>query len=217
MASATDTGRPVRPPLPGRAGDEPPDRRRQVRTAALELFAAQGYRTTTVDEIGERVGIRGPSVYKHFRSKQDLLVDIVVETMDVLIAAQRDAIRSAGDPREQLRCVVEAHVRYHAEHIREAFVGNQEIHNLVEPHRSELLRKRADYDRRLRRLIEKGVREGVFEVASPRLAAYAILDLGTGVSVWYRAGGADRLDDLVALYAELALRMVGARKSARRR
>jgi AcrR family transcriptional regulator len=217
MASATDTGRPVRPPLPRRAGDESPDRRRQVRTAALELFAAQGYRTTTVDEIGERVGIRGPSVYKHFRSKQDLLVDIVVETMDVLIAAQRDAIRSAGDPREQLRCVVEAHVRYHAEHTREAFVGNREIHNLAEPHRSELLRKRAEYDRRLRRLIEKGVRAGVFQVASPRLAAYAILDLGTGVSVWYRAGGADPLDDLVAFYAELALRMVGARKAARRR
>jgi AcrR family transcriptional regulator len=217
MASATDAVRPVRPPLPRRSGDERPDRRRQVRTAALELFAAQGYRTTTVDDIGERVGIRGPSVYKHFRSKQDLLVDIMVETMDVLIAAQRGAIRSAGDVREQLRCAVEAHVRYHAEHTREAFVGNREVHNLAEPYRSELLRKRAEYDRRLRRLIEKGVREGVFQVDSPRLAAYAILDLGTGVSVWYRAAGPDRLDDLVAFYAELALRMVGARKPARRR
>jgi AcrR family transcriptional regulator len=217
MASATDSGRPVRPPLPRRPGDEPPDRRRQVRTAALELFAAQGYRTTTVDDIGERVGIRGPSVYKHYRSKQELLVEIMVETMEVLTAAQRGAIRAAGDVREQLRCVVEAHVRYHAEHTREAFVGNREIDNLAEPYRTGVLRKRAEYDRRLRRLIEKGVREGAFQVDSPRLAAYAIIDLGTGVSVWYRASGAVPLDDLVAFYAELALRMVGVRRPARRR
>ena len=107
-------GRGTHPELPRRARAVP-ERRLQVRTAALELFAAHGYQTTTIDEIGERVGIKGPSVYKHFRSKQDLLLDIMVETIDALIAAQRAAIRSGSDVRDQLRRAVEAHVRYHAE------------------------------------------------------------------------------------------------------
>jgi AcrR family transcriptional regulator len=185
-------------------------RQRQVRAAALELFAAYGYRITTIDEIGERVGIKGPSVYKHFRSKQELLVDIMVESMDVLLAAQRQAIRSSTDVREQLRRVVGAHVRHHAEHPREAFVGNREISSLEEPYRSDVLRKRQEYDHRLRRLIQKGVRDGVFDAASPRLVAYGILDMGIGVSAWYRPDGPVSADELVAFYIDLALRMVGS-------
>jgi AcrR family transcriptional regulator len=217
MPSVTASARGTRPELPrrGRHG-QAADRAEQVRTAALELFAAQGYRATTVDEIGARVGIRGPSVYKHFRSKQELLVDIVVGSTDALLTAQRAAVRSAVDAREQLRLVVEAHVRFHAAHPREAFVAGREVDGLAEPHRSDVLRKRAEYERRLRRLVEAGVRDGVFAVESPRLAAYAILDMGAGVAGWFRPGGPVGLDELAARYGELALRLVGARRPTRR-
>jgi len=208
-------GRGGRPALPRRT-PAAPDRREQVRAAAVELFAAQGYRDTTVDQIGERVGIRGPSVYKHFRSKQELLADIVVGTADLLLGAQRAAVRSATDVREQLRRAVEAHVRVHAEHAREAFVGSREIGSLAEPHRSAVLRKRAEYDRRLRRVVETGVREGVFAVDSPRLAAYGILDMGAGVAGWFRPGGPVSQDELATFYAELALRMLGVRPARKR-
>jgi len=218
MPSATAPARGTRPELPrrGRPARAAVDRPEQVRTAALELFAAQGYRATTVDEIGARVGIRGPSVYKHFRSKQELLVDIVVGTTDALLAGQRAAVRPAGDVREQLRLAVEAHVRFHAEHAREAFVAGGEVDSLAEPYRSGVLRKRAEYERRLRRLVETGVRDGVFAVESPRLAAYAILDMGAGVAGWFRPGGPVSQDELAGLYAEFALRLVGARRSGHR-
>jgi AcrR family transcriptional regulator len=192
------------------------DRPEQVRTAALELFAARGYRATTIDEIGARVGIRGPSVYKHFRSKQDLLIDVVVGTTEAMLAAQRAAVRSAGDVREQLRRAVEAHARFHAEHPRAAFVAAREVDSLGEPHRTDVLRKRAEYDRRLRRLVETGVREGVFAVDSPRLAAYGILDMGAGVAGWFRPGGPVSQDELATFYAELALRMLGVRAARKR-
>jgi AcrR family transcriptional regulator len=218
MPSAPASVRGNRPQLPrrGNTAPVPAGRTEQVRTAALELFAAQGYRATTVDEIGARVGIRGPSVYKHFRSKQELLVDIVVGTTGALLAAQRAAVRSSGDVREQLHRAVEAHVRFHAEHPREAFVAGREVGSLAEPHRSDVLRKQAEYERRLRRLVETGVRDGVFAVESPRLAAYALLDMGTGVAGWFRPGGPVTQDEVATLYADLALRLVGARRSARR-
>ena len=43
--------------------DAPPDRHREIQESALELFATIGYRATTMAQIGERVGIRGPSLY----------------------------------------------------------------------------------------------------------------------------------------------------------
>ena len=40
---------------------------------ALTLFAERGYDGTGVDGIAECVGIKGPSVYRHFKSKEDIL------------------------------------------------------------------------------------------------------------------------------------------------
>ncbi|MCR5824295.1 MAG: TetR/AcrR family transcriptional regulator [Lachnospiraceae bacterium] len=41
--------------------------------AALELFSKKGYSATSVDEIAEAVGMTGPSIYKYFKGKEDLL------------------------------------------------------------------------------------------------------------------------------------------------
>ena len=45
--------------------------------AALELFAEKGYDGTSVDEIAQAVGIKGPSIYDHFKNKEAILQAIV--------------------------------------------------------------------------------------------------------------------------------------------
>jgi AcrR family transcriptional regulator len=187
------------------------DRSGDIRAAALTLFTTKGYGATTMADIGEAVGMRGPSLYKHVQSKQDLLVQIMVKTMEDLLAAHRDAISATADPVERLRRATEAHVRYHARHRFEAFVGNREIRSLVEPHRSRIVELRAEYENCFRRLIQAGVDAGVFKVASVRLASYAVLDLGMGVSAWYRESGEHSEDTVVWEYGEFALRLAGAR------
>ena len=45
----------------------------QILAAALTLFAEKGYDGVGVDEIGAAVGMKGPSLYKHFRGKEAIL------------------------------------------------------------------------------------------------------------------------------------------------
>ena len=40
---------------------------------ALTLFAEKGYDGTSIDLIAERVGIKGPSLYKHYKGKEEIL------------------------------------------------------------------------------------------------------------------------------------------------
>ena len=70
---------------------------------------------------------------------------------------------------DETRRIVEAHVRYHAAHREQAFVGNREIENLEQPYRDQVLRLRRSYERGLRTVIERGCAEGDFTVAEPRL------------------------------------------------
>jgi AcrR family transcriptional regulator len=182
----------------------------EIRAAALELFTRLGYEATTMADIGAAVGIRGPSLYKHVASKQDLLVQIMTSTMDALLAAHSAAVVTTTDPVERLRRAVDAHVRYHARHRHEAFVGNREIRSLVEPHRTTVLAHRAEYEAGFRALITDGVDAGRFSVTSPRLASYAILDLGMGVAAWFREDGELSENAVAWQYTDFALRLVGA-------
>jgi AcrR family transcriptional regulator len=181
----------------------------EIRSAALELFTRLGYEATTMADIGAAVGIRGPSLYKHVASKQDLLVHIMTGTMDALLSAHRAAVATTADHVERLRRAVDAHVRYHARHRLEAFVGNREIRSLVEPHRSAVLAQRAEYEAGFRKLVTDGVAAGRFSVGSAKLTSYALLDLGMGISAWYREDGELSENELAWQYTEIALRLVG--------
>ncbi|WP_432177400.1 TetR/AcrR family transcriptional regulator [Streptomyces sp. NBC_00063] len=204
---------------PARPGDaSPADRRSAILQAALQLFAAQGYRSTTMSDIGAAVGIRGPSLYKHVASKHELLVEIMIGTMEQLIADNMTAVAGVDDVHERLRRSVEAHIRYHARHRLEAFVGNREIGSLEQPDQDRVLSRRSAYERRFRELIERGVAEGVFHVQSARIASYSILDMGIGVSSWFHEVGEFSVDQLAYQYGDMALRIVGvaAERSATR-
>lgn len=54
----------------------------KILTEALRLFSEKGYSATSVQEIATAVGIKAPSLYNHFESKQkifDAIVDMVRE------------------------------------------------------------------------------------------------------------------------------------------
>lgn len=182
-----------------------------VREAALSLFADRGYELTTMRDIADAVGIRAPSLYNHVASKQALLEEIMHGTMDTLLRDLRESTRAAPpDPCQRLVAATEAHVRFHARHRREAFVGNREINSLDEPSRRELLKKRDRYERGFRSLIEDGVRAGCFSVGSAKLTSFALLEMGIGVATWYRESGPLSVDAVAEAYGQMALRLVGA-------
>jgi AcrR family transcriptional regulator len=73
------------------------DRKATIVAAAAELFAARGFAGTAIDEIGARVGITGPAIYRHFRGKDALLAAVVMDTVDAF--AVSGAAVAAGHER----------------------------------------------------------------------------------------------------------------------
>ncbi|PLR81123.1 TetR/AcrR family transcriptional regulator [Bacillus sp. V33-4] len=51
----------------------------KLKAAALQLFAEKGYEGTALSEIARMVGIKTPSIYAHFPSKEDLFLSIYRE------------------------------------------------------------------------------------------------------------------------------------------
>jgi AcrR family transcriptional regulator len=181
-----------------------------VREAALNLFAERGYHATSMRDIAAALGLQAPSLYNHVSAKQDLLREVMVETMDLLLVQVAAAIASTPDVTEQLRRATEAHVRYHAVHRRNVRVGNYEIPALEQPHRRAVVERRRKYSQIILELIERGVQAGRFDCHSPLLATYAILQMGIGVAMWFREDGPLTADSVAYQYGDIALRIVGA-------
>lgn len=53
--------------------------KKRILDVALTLFSEKGYGNVYVGEIAEGVGIKAPSLYKHYKSKQDIFDAILVE------------------------------------------------------------------------------------------------------------------------------------------
>ncbi len=51
--------------------------RERLLSAALDLFSVKGYDASSVDEIAESIGIKGPNIYKYFKGKQGLYDELV--------------------------------------------------------------------------------------------------------------------------------------------
>ena len=45
----------------------------KILNSALTLFSEKGYDGVGVDLIAEKVGLKGPSIYKHFKGKEEIL------------------------------------------------------------------------------------------------------------------------------------------------
>jgi AcrR family transcriptional regulator len=86
-------------------------RRQQLFSVALELFARRGYRATTMDDIAEAAGVTKPLVYQHFSSKRSLYLELVDSIAQELLDAVSQAVLRAEGPRQQVELGFAAYFR----------------------------------------------------------------------------------------------------------
>lgn len=180
-----------------------------VLDAALTVFTARGYHGTAVSQIAADLGIRTPSLYNHMRSKQELLERIVERTLDEVLADFEQAVRGVTDPVDRLRRAVRVYALRHATHRREALVVNRDTTSLPEPALGRMRERRRDHERAVRAVIADGVAAGVFRVASPALASFAILEMCVSIARWFREDGARTAEQVADEYTAFALRIAG--------
>lgn len=74
------------------------DTKHRILDEALTLFSEKGYANVFVNDIAERVGIKAPSLYKHYKSKQAIF-DAIIDEMNQRFEQQAQALSINGtDP-----------------------------------------------------------------------------------------------------------------------
>ena len=123
------------------------NRREAILEAATRLFSTRGYADTGIDDIGEAVGVTGPAVYRHFASKQDLLVAALERAVEHAAAILPLVQAENLPPEPALRRLIDLTTRACIEERAMASLYWQESRNLPAAERER-------FERRQRELIE---------------------------------------------------------------
>lgn len=101
-------------------------RREEILHAAKDLFLEQGYDSTTIRRIADRVGISAPALYLYFKDKEALMLALCDQTFEHLMEAIDEIEKTVADPLERVSRFSEAYVRFglsHPDEYRLVFLG----------------------------------------------------------------------------------------------
>lgn len=191
-------------------------RRDQILDIALAAFRSKGYAGTSMRDIGRALQRTKGSLYYYFPDKEEILYRCHVRALDHIHAVAERVRRRAHEPAEQLRELIEEHVRIMVHEFHGTALA-LEVGALTGERQEEVVRRRDRYERMMREVLARGVRQGVFRRVDVKLAAFAILGSVNWIAQWYRAGGTASAEDIGSLFADLFLRALAAEPAGRAR
>jgi AcrR family transcriptional regulator len=137
--------------------------RQRVLRVSAELFAANGYHGTGMQELSDAVQLGRGALYYHIRSKEELLVEIVSGPIkEVLEQAEKIELCDDGDPMRKLRAMSRVLMHSIAESRPQWTVFLREFSSLSGANQRTVLSLRARYLAVWERIIDEGIGRGVF-------------------------------------------------------
>lgn len=176
---------------------------------ALREFVDKGYGGASIRSIAQKTGVSLSAMYYHYSSKQDLLVAMLDAGMDVFeqrLAGELQATEPT--PTGQLLAFVAALVRFRTYEQEQSHLVQTETRNLEPESRAAYRARQRRSSEPLRQAIFDGVESGEFLSPFPEDSYRSVIGICNTVAHWYRPGGDQTVDDVVARYQELALRVV---------
>lgn len=115
-------------------------------------FHEKGFHGVGMDELGVRAGLSGPSLYRYFAGKDEILARLLDEAMDELLTATRPV---DPDPTADLDRALRHHVQFALANRPLVTLYQREVRSLVEPWASAFIRRRRQYIRAWEQLVSR--------------------------------------------------------------
>jgi TetR/AcrR family transcriptional regulator, cholesterol catabolism regulator len=157
-------------------------RRQQILDTAAAVFAEKGILAATVRDISERAGILSGSLYHHFASKEEMIVEILAPVIRAQVEEFDHIVSQLDDPTEILRRVIAVEIAQSASNPRVARILRQDEQHIRElSGLDEVARHRRAIRSRVETVITNGVKAGQFRSdCDPGIAAIVLFDAVLG-------------------------------------
>lgn len=179
--------------------------RTDIIQASAGIFRQKGYHGTSMQDIADAVHLQKASLYHHVSSKQEILLDILDQALDLLIEDMAAVVREELTAEEKLQRAMHVYIDRLTEDADLAAVLLLEHRSLGDGNRARHIQRRDRYEGLWRELLSAGMREGAFRKMDARVATFAILGVLNWMVTWYSEDGRLTAVELAESFSSLIL------------
>lgn len=181
-----------------------------IRTHAVRMIASDGFEGMSLRALASACGLQPGSIYTHYRSKQQLLVEVVAEYLEDLLQHWRLRKRGMRSPVKQLQMFIDVYVDFQSARRDEQRILHWDLRSLDSAARLRVEMLMDEYCSELVAPLQAGQRKGLMVIEDVATTARLFVGLMINMCVQAEQRAVDSRH-LIALLWRCVLGMTGAR------
>ena len=196
--------------------EQPVSRRDELLDLAATMFAQRGLRATTVRDIADSAGILSGSLYHHFKSKEQMVEEVLRDFLDWLFARYQEIVDTEPNPLERLKGLFMTSFEAIEDRHAQVVIYQDEAKRLSALPQFDFVEARNKEQRKLWiDLLNEGVEQGCFRPDIDVDVVYRFIRDTTWVSVrWYQPGGPLTAEEVGRQYLSIVLGGISAQNNS---
>ena len=192
--------------------EQPVSRRDELLDLAATMFAERGLRATTVRDIADSAGILSGSLYHHFKSKEQMVEEVLRDFLDWLFGRYQEIVDTEPNPLERLKGLFMTSFEAIEDRHAQVVIYQDEAKRLSALPQFDFVEARNKEQRKLWiDLLNEGVAQGCFRPDTDVDVVYRFIRDTTWVSVrWYQPGGPLTAEEVGRQYLSIVLGGISA-------
>lgn len=176
-----------------------------ITEAAIKLFKAKGYGTTSVNDIAEEMGCTKAALYYYFNSKEQLLYEIFCQTMSTAEMRFAHLMSQSMPYEERIRKIIYNQIMAMVDDRPQISIFFTERTNLSTAHQEAINLRRREYEEGIAEVFREGIRAGVLKEIDVLPVVYGIIGMCNWLYHWYDHNGRLKPEEMAELYADMVL------------
>jgi len=177
-------------------------KRNNIRDIAARVFAKNGFERTTIRGIAEEGDISAASIYYYFDSKEELLYQILDETMSTGLELIKNIKKKNATKKEQLVEILRMHTLTAIDFDKMKLLVHEQ-NCLSSGHRDALKLKQKKYMSLLTKVFESLKEKDQMRDLDPKVCAFAFFGMVSWAYRWFKPDGAMSTQQLADSFTEI--------------
>jgi AcrR family transcriptional regulator len=164
------------------------DRKTEIISIAAKLFKEKGYSAVTMRDIAQAMDIKAASLYNHIKSKQEILVLIIIEIAEEFTNAMSEVVNSEETSIQKLEKIIQLHVDITMRDADALASLNADWMHLADAELLYFIKMREDYEANFRIIIKKGIADGEIKNYNSEVIIFSMLSTLRTLYLWFGKG-----------------------------
>ena len=177
--------------------------REAILDAAAQVIRQKGYHAASMADIADAVQLQKASLYHHFSSKQDILLELLDKALDMVIEGTAGVLSENLPADQKLKQAVRLYLRTLNEQGDLVPVLLLEHRSLGPEYHSRHIPHRDRFEQLWRDILQEGVDSGLFTIEDIPLTTRGLMGMMNWTITWYRPTGPQAIEEIADHFTNL--------------